>query len=175
MSAKEAAAGAKRWYLVYCKPRQERVAVENLERQGYETYLPRVRETRRRAGQRVKVIAPLFPRYLFIHLDQQFDNWGPIRSTLGVVSLVRFGQMPAHVPDELLEVLRRREDAEGLHVIEPRPLKPGTRVRVTSGSLAGYEGIFLARTARERVVLLLDILGKATRTQMDALDIEPVS
>ena len=149
--------------------------MENLERQGYETYLPRVRETRRRAGQRIEVIAPLFPRYLFIHLDEQFDNWGPIRSTLGVVSLVRFGQVPARVPEELLEMLRRREDAEGLHVIEPRPLKPGTRVRVASGSLAGYEGIFVARTGRERVIVLLDILGKATRTQMDALDIEPVT
>ncbi len=149
--------------------------MENLERQGYETYLPRVREIRRRAGQRVKVIAPLFPRYLFIHLDEQFDNWGPIRSTLGVVSLVRFGQLPARVPDELLELLRRREDAEGLQAIEPRPLKPGTRVRVASGALAGYEGIFLARTARERVIVLLDILGKATRTKMDVLDIEPVT
>ena len=169
------APGTRRWYLVYCKPRQERVAVENLERQGYETYLPRVRETRRRAGQRIKVIAPLFPRYLFIHLDQEFDNWGPIRSTLGVLSLVRFGQSPARVPDELLAFLRGREDAEGVQSIEPQPLKAGARVRVASGSLAGYEGIFLARTGRERVVVLLDILGKATRTQMDALDIEPVT
>lgn len=174
MSA-NAASGTKRWYLVYCKPRQERVAVENLERQGYETYLPRVRETRRRAGQRVKVIAPLFPRYLFIHLDEEFDNWGPIRSTLGVVSLVRFGQLPARVPDELLDLLRRREDAEGLQAIDPQPLKAGMRVRVASGSLAGYEGIFLAKSGRERVIVLLDILGKATRTQMDALDIEPVT
>jgi transcriptional antiterminator RfaH len=168
-------AGTKRWYLVYCKPRQERIAVENLERQGYETYLPRVRETRRRAGQRIQVIAPLFPRYLFIHLDQEFDNWGPIRSTLGVVSLVRFGQLPARVPDELLALLHGREDAEGLQTIELQALKTGARVRVASGSLAGYEGIFLAKTARERVVVLLDILGKATRTQMDALDIEPVT
>jgi transcriptional antiterminator RfaH len=137
--------------------------------------LPRVRETRRRAGQRIQVIAPLFPRYLFIHLDQEFDNWGPIRSTLGVVSLVRFGQLPARVPDELLALLHGREDAEGLQTIELQALKTGARVRVASGSLAGYEGIFLAKTARERVVVLLDILGKATRTQMDALDIEPVT
>jgi transcriptional antiterminator RfaH len=137
--------------------------------------LPRVRETRRRAGQRIQVIAPLFPRYLFIRLDQEFDNWGPIRSTLGVVSLVRFGQLPARVPDQLLALLHGREDAEGLQAIEPQPLKIGARVRVATGSLAGYEGIFLAKTARERVVVLLDILGKATRTQMDALDIEPVT
>jgi transcriptional antiterminator RfaH len=94
---------------------------------------------------------------------------------LGVVSLVRFGQLPARVPDQLLALLHGREDAEGLQAIEPQPLKIGARVRVATGSLAGYEGIFLAKTARERVVVLLDILGKATRTQMDALDIEPVT
>ncbi len=166
---------AKRWYLVYCKPRQEATAVSNLERQGYEVYLPRARELRRRAGQRVSVVAPMFPRYLFIHLDQEFDNWGPIRSTLGVVSIVRFGQVPACVPDALIAMLRAREDPEGVQTIERELFRPGIRVRVMAGSLAGYEGIFLAKSARDRVVVLLDILGKATRTQMDGADIEPIT
>ena len=69
------------WYLLYSKPRQEGVAVENLKRQGYETYLPLVRTRRRRQGQYVSLVEPMFPRYLFIHLSDQTDNWGPIRST----------------------------------------------------------------------------------------------
>ena len=104
----------KKWYLVYAKPRQERVARTNLERQGYETYLPLSRETKRRRGRATEVVAPLFPRYLFIHLDSQTDDWGPIRSTLGVVSLVRFAYQPAQVPDDLVATLRAREDSEGL-------------------------------------------------------------
>src|SRR5215210_7146750 len=92
----------KGWYLVYAKPRQESVAQTNLVRQGYETYLPLVRQTVKRQGRRVTVVGPMFPRYLFIRLDTQSDNWAPIRSTLGVVSLVRFGQQAPQVPDALV-------------------------------------------------------------------------
>ena len=54
------------WYLLYSKPRQEGVAVENLKRQGYETYLPLIRTRRRRQGQYVSLVEPMFPRYLLI-------------------------------------------------------------------------------------------------------------
>ena len=50
------------WYLVHTKPRQENLAQENLERQGYETYLPRVYQTRRRNGRYVKTMEAFFPR-----------------------------------------------------------------------------------------------------------------
>ena len=59
----------KSWYLVYTKPRQEEVALTNLTRQGYGVYLPRLRQLRKRSGKQVPVVEPLFPRYLFIHLD----------------------------------------------------------------------------------------------------------
>jgi transcriptional antiterminator RfaH len=163
----------KSWYVVYSKPRQEGVAQTNLVRQGYEVYLPRMRQVRKRQGRRVSVAAPMFPRYLFIHLDTETDNWGPIRSTLGVVSIVRFGQVAVAAPDDLVALLRAREDASGLQVFSPDEFQPGERVRVTDGSLAGYQGVFLARSGRERVVVLLDILGRQTRTSLDAGVVEP--
>lgn len=161
------------WYLVYCKPRQETVARENLARQGYETYLPFMRDVRRRQGKRVAVIAPMFPRYLFIHLSSQTDNWSPIRSTLGVVSIVRFGRAAARVPDKLIAALRSREDAQGLQILPVEEYKAGSRVRITQGSFAGYEGIFQAATGRDRVTVLLDVLGRNARTSVDTASIEP--
>lgn len=165
----------KRWYLVYAKPRQERVARTNLERQGYAVYLPLARQARRRGGRMLPTIAPLFPRYLFVHLDRKMDNWAPIRSTVGVVSLIRFGQQPAPVPDDLIEFLRTREDPEGLHAVAASEYKAGARVRITAGGLAGYEGIFVASSSRQRVLVLLDILGKQTRAVIEAGAIEPAS
>lgn len=161
------------WYLVYCKPRQESVARENLTRQGYETYLPFFREARRRKGRRVAVIAPMFPRYLFIHLNRRTDNWAPIRSTLGVVSIVRFGRNAARVPDSLIATLRAREDEQGIQVVPLEEFKPGRRVRLTHGRFAGYEGIFQAASGHDRVIVLLDILGRQTRTAVEAAFIEP--
>jgi transcriptional antiterminator RfaH len=155
---------AKHWYLVYAKPRQEAVARTNLARQGYQTYLPLVRQTSKRQGRRVSVVGPMFPRYLFIYLYEQSDNWGPIRSTLGVVSLVRFGAHAAQVPEGLVAMLKQREDEEGVQVMPTEEYRPGTKVRITEGSFAGYEGVLLGKSGRDRVVLLLEILGKYTRT-----------
>lgn len=164
---------ARAWYLVYTKPRQEEVALANLVRQGYGAYLPRARQARRRQGRRLEVVGPLFPRYLFIHLDAQTDNWGPIRSTVGVASLVRFGQEPARVPDALIGFLRGREGIEGLHEwAAPQGPAAGDRVRMVDGAFHGYEGILLARTSRERVLVLLDILGKKIRAQVSAGQLE---
>lgn len=164
---------ARAWYLVYCKPRQESVARENLARQGYETYLPCMRDVRRRQGRRVALIAPMFPRYLFIHLNRATDNWAPIRSTLGVVSIVRFGRAAARVPDELLVMLRSREDVQGVQILPVQEYKPGSRVRITQGGFAGYEGIFQAATGRDRVTVLLDVLGRKARASVDSASIEP--
>lgn len=163
---------AKSWYLVYTKARQEEVAHTNLIRQGYGVYLPHVRQPRKRQGQRTMVVEPLFPRYLFIFLDTRTDNWAPIRSTLGVASLVRFGQEPARVPDELVDFLKTREGGEGLHEWAEQTFEVGHRVRVAEGTFRGYEGILLARTSRERVVVLLDILGRQVRTRIAAAQLE---
>jgi transcriptional antiterminator RfaH len=86
-------------YLVHTKIRQESVAQENLERQGFECFLPQIHVEKLRKGQLRVVREALFPRYLFIRLETGIDaqSWGPIRSTLGVSRLVTFGQTPAKV------------------------------------------------------------------------------
>jgi transcriptional antiterminator RfaH len=162
----------KQWHMIYCKPRQEDKAQIHLGRQGYVTYLPRLAETRKRRDKNVDVIEPLFPRYLFIHLDNMTDNWGPIRSTQGVASLVRFGQKAAIVPDHVVQFLQEREDEEGLHHLETPEIERGSPVRIIEGPLQGYEAIFLARSGQERVLILLDILGKQTQVEIDAQRIE---
>lgn len=167
-------AGTKKWYLVYCKPRQEDVARTNLERQGFEPYLPMIRQPRRRLNRRVTVVEPMFPRYLFVHLDSRRDNWAPIRSTLGVTSLVRFGQYPAPVPDDLIAALKERDDEHGIQDLPPPDYKHGDRLRVAEGIMMGYEGIFLARSGRDRVIVLLDIMGKQARVELGQDSIEPL-
>ena len=162
----------KSWYLVYTKPRQEALAQANLERQDYGVYLPKVRQMRRRRGKQEAVVEPLFPRYLFIRLDTQSDNWGPIRSTFGVAALVRFGAEPAQVPDELVAHLKAQEGQDGLHEWAEPKMKVGDRVRVAEGPLKGYEGILLAKNGQERVMLLLEMLGKEVRTHLATAQIE---
>ena len=160
------------WYLIYSKPQQERLALENLERQGYLSYLPLMRNRRRRKSRYVSIIEPMFPRYLFVHLSDEPDNWGPLRSTIGVVNLVRFGMQAARVPDSLIEMMQGR-DEEGVQTLASPDLKPGDQVRIVEGVMAGYEAIFQVRTGKERVVLLLQLAEDRTaRIQVSAHDIE---
>ncbi len=168
----DARAAGRSWYLVYAKPRMEQVAEENLARQGYHIYLPRIRATHRLRGRYRERIEPMFPRYLFIHLDECNDNWGPIRSTLGVSGMVRFGGLAARAPDALIETLRGNEDAEGLQQRPTSELAPGDRVRVIDGVLSGYEGVLSAKEGRERVAVLLELAGHCTTVHMSAHDLQ---
>lgn len=166
----------KAWYLIYTKPREEEVAKTNLERQGYTIYLPLAYQYRRRHHRREQVVAPLFPRYLFIELTQYLDNWAPIRSTLGVSTLVRFGMEPAVVPGDLVEALKARVGPEGvIDLTATVGFKPGSRVRIAEGGMTGYEGIFLATSSHDRVIILLDIVGKQVRVQVDAAHLEALT
>lgn len=163
----------KRWYLVYSKPRKEELARVNLERQGYPTYLPMMRTPRRRMGRRIVRVEPMFPRYLFIHLDTASDNWAPIRSTLGVANLVRFGMLPSPVPQDLIDTLRARDDSDGVQDVPLHTFEEGQKVRIEEGPFMGYEGIFLARTSEERVLILLDIVGKSAKAQISIEHLGP--
>ncbi len=163
------------WYLIYSKPQQERLALDNLERQGYPSYLPLIRNRRRRKGRYASIIEPMFPRYLFVHLSDETDNWGPIRSTIGVVNMVRFGMQAARVPDSLIEIMQERDD-EGVQTLASPEFKAGDQVRIVEGVMAGYEAIFQARSGKERVVLLLQLAQDRTaRIHVSAHDIEPAS
>ncbi len=164
----------KSWYLIHTKPRQELLAEENLERQGYETYLPMAEVRRKRRGRTVRVIDPMFPRYLFIHLSDETDDWRPIRSTLGVAALVKFGEEPARIPDQLIDVLRNRETDSGYHKLEPKAVTKGTPVRIAEGPFEGFEGIYQCRSGKERVVLLLKVAQQALKIDVLATNIEPV-
>ncbi|HLB43321.1 MAG TPA: transcription/translation regulatory transformer protein RfaH [Gammaproteobacteria bacterium] len=152
------------WYLVYTKPRHETVAKINLERQGFDTYLPLLQQHQRIQDFYKMVTKPLFPRYLFICLSSEIDDWSKIHSTRGCVSLVRFGTWPARVPDVLIEYLQREEAARFAQPVTNTPdFKAGDSVRVLDGILVGYEGIVEVKNSQQRITLLLTVTQHHTR------------
>lgn len=155
------------WYLVHTKPRQERIALENLDRQGYACYLPVMPAEKVRRGALAICDEPLFPRYLFIQLDTDISSqsWSPIRSTRGVNRLVSFGSQPARVDAALVETLRGREtQLRG----SPVPLfEVGSRVVLTAGAFAGIEGVFEMTDAEGRAMVLIEMLSKQVRIRVE--------
>ena len=160
------------WYLVVTKPQSEFKAQENLLRQGYETYLPLVQTSRRRNGKSVNRTEAFFPRYLFISLDKETDNWSPIRSTIGVAGMVRFGGMPAVVPENMIANLKNNENEIGLQSFEKKELKQGDKVEIIDGPFEGYKAIYQKMKSTERVSVLLDIVGKNTQVTLSVHELE---
>ena len=154
------------WYVVHTKIRQERLACDNLARQGYIVYSPQIKQLKRLRGRQTAHLEPMFPRYIFLQPGAASHSISPVRSTLGVASLVRFGQEPA---------VMRAEDMRGIRDFEAHrneaseedisPFRPGGRVRVADGPLAGLEGL-ISNVSRERVIVLLHLLGQDTRVSI---------
>ena len=154
----------KYWYLVHTKPRKERVAEQNLQRQSYEVYLPLIQQPRRQRSRWIEAIDPLFPRYLFVRLRPGYDNISSIRYTTGVRNLVRFTAEPTVVPDHIIESIKHAADPNtGLYHPQGPLFEPGDKVIIDKGPLAGLGAIFLAETGQERVVILLEMLGRENR------------
>ena len=163
------------WYLIHTKPTCESVAEANLVRQGYRVYHPRLLRPARIRGRWTERVTSLFPRYLFLHLNVGQEAMSPVRSTLGVSNIVRFGCDYAVVPDDVVENLRLRADPEtGLHRLGGQILfEPGSTVRIVAGAFDGLEGVFQRESGSERVVVLLTLLGCSTPVRIPAAFVLP--
>ncbi len=163
------------WYLVHTKPRQEKCALDNLQRQGYPCYLPTLPSEKIRQGGLTVADEPLFPRYLFIRLGlgDTAKSWAPIRSTRGVSRLVSFGSEPARVDDGLIARLRTQEVA--VQTEPERLFKPGERVRLTEAPFAGIEGIYQMADGERRVMVLIEILSRQVAVKVSPASLRRAS
>jgi|SRR5882672_69943 len=157
------------WSVVIAKPGNENRAIINLERQGFVPYLPKYMS---RVGKEIK-IKVLFPRYFFVQIEQQ---WHRINSTFGV-SRIMIGQdsKPVIVSDKIIEDLKMREDKAGLITLpEPTKFQKGQQVRVATGPLEGYTGLYDGMRPNDRVRVLIEMLGQQVHIELSEKDLAPV-
>jgi transcriptional antiterminator RfaH len=155
------------WYLVHTKARQEDTAITNLQRQNFRCYMPMLYVEKVRRGKPVVVAEPMFPSYVFVQLDTsgQGQSWSPIRSTLGVRELVKFGDHPPKVDAELIMALHEREQ---LQQSNPQALfAAGDKVVITDGPFAGIEAIYQTADAERRSMILLSMLNKPVSMRIE--------
>ena len=158
-----------KWHVIHTKVREEFRALENLQNQGYEVFLPTC-QVQRKQQQAIRLVTePLFPRYLFIRLSDVTSNWFPIRSTRGVSELLRFGRSvdPVVIPDAIVECLKERcSTEEPLHEL----FKQGELLEITQGPLKGLWGLFeklqTLPDGHARALLLVEILGSVQKLQI---------
>ena len=156
-----------RWYVVHTHQGSERVAEGHLKRQGFDTYLPLCRKITRHARRVAEITAPLFPRYMFVAIDMAAQRWHAINGTFGVNHLVAMGERPVALPDGVVDEIKAREAGEGLIALEQEPpFKKGETVHITGGALADQVGLFQRLNEKDRVSVLLDMLGRKLEVQV---------
>lgn len=154
------------WYVIYTKPRQEQLAVDNLLRQRYQVYFPKIKQLKRSRGRQQAQFEPLFPRYLFLQPESAAHSISPVRSTLGVSTLVRFGMELAAMRAETLHAIREFETRHNAARDEDiSPFQPGVRIHIAAGPLAGMEGL-ISHVSHERIIVLMQLLGQDTRVNL---------
>ena len=162
----------KKWYLIYTKPNQEKIAKVNLENQSLEAYLP-ILVTVDPLKKDVISSKVMFPRYIFSRFDVEQKDYSFIRSTSGVSQIVRFGNKLAEVSNDFISSLKSRSDYDQNFVKEMRIKKYvyGDTVLVTNGLLKGSKGIFLKKS-NDRAKILLDMLQKKIKVELLFTDLE---
>lgn len=165
-----------RYYVAATQPSRERYARDRLEAQAFSVFLPECVEVIRHAHKVTKRRAPLFPGYLFVQVDVERARWRAINGTPGVVCLLSAGDYPSPVPEGIVEEIAARCDLAGGAIKMPDPYDVPFRrdepVRVKTGPFAGFSGVFVA-ASRDRVRLLLDILGGSVVVQFPLQCVEP--
>lgn len=161
----EGGGDGRHWYAVHTQVHREVRAQTQLQNQHYRVYLPQRRKTIRHARKLRTVLAPFFPRYLFITLDPTVDQWRNVNHTFGVCSLVMAGERPHPVPRGVVEAMIAATDAAGVLSVA-QDLKIGERVRLLAGPFADRLGTLDRLDDNGRVRVLLEIMGGAVPVQL---------
>lgn len=155
------------WYAVYTKMQLEVWAQNNLKERGFEVYLPRYLKQRRHARRTEIVPRPLFPRYLFVRADIGAGHRPRVNTAPGVAQMVSFGERPAVVADEIIDEIKAREDDDGyIRLGRGQKFAKGEPVKISDGALSNHIGFFECHTDNDRVIILLDLLGRQTRVKV---------
>jgi transcriptional antiterminator RfaH len=162
------------WAVVNTHPHREQLAVENLERQKFEVYAPKIIKRIRHARKSRDVARALFPGYVFLRVDADHRQWRPALSTYGVRTLMRNGTTLSLLPDAFIAGLRAREQ-EGLIVRPTNPFQVGQEVRISGGPFDGLIAEIVQLGEQQRLVVLLDVLNRPVRVQIEAHSLREVA
>ncbi|MES2674931.1 MAG: transcription/translation regulatory transformer protein RfaH [Pseudomonadota bacterium] len=153
-----------KWFLIYCKPKQETRAEINLSRQGFTVFRPSVQVINQKPGyENSAVCESLFPRYLFVQVDPDIKSIAPIVSTLGVSCFVKFGDRYAIASEALISEIKSNIGNKSVLVGSSEAIKKGDEIYVDGHGFDQVKAIYCNPCGNMRAIILLNILGKEAR------------
>jgi transcription antitermination factor NusG len=159
------------WCAVHTRYQHESSVHTLLSMKGFQTFYPTYKKIREWKDRKKEIAAPLFPGYVFVANAQQERL--KVVSTPGVCAIVSIAGVPAVIPHHEIESIRRA--IVGPYPLEPHVyLKKGDRVRIIRGPLTGIAGILVRKKGSLRLVVCVEMLGRAAAMEIDGASIEPL-
>ena len=159
------------WYAAYTCANHERRVAEQFKSRGLEHFLPQYEAVHQWRDRRMRLQLPLFPGYVFVRIALR-DRLRALQVT-SVVRLVGYGNEPTALDSQEIDILRNGFQ----HCIHARPhpyLVVGKRVRIGYGPLTGLEGILVRRKGKRRLVVSIELIGRAFVVDVDGGDVLPL-
>jgi transcriptional antiterminator RfaH len=162
------------WYVIETKPKKEDEAKSYLSTKGVEILSPLMETFLTRNGRVNKELRPLFPGYIFGKFDLEHD-FALVRWARGVKKILSFGGYPPPVSEEVVEMIRKRTDGNGI-VRKSCHFEANDVVRINAGPLKDLLGIFDRWVPdHERVRILLNLIGYQPAVEIHYSMVEKVA
>ena len=153
---------SKEWFILQIKSNSHHLAAKNLNRQGFETFLPLHDTTSRKTSRFINTSKPLFPGYMFIKFDRAVSEWHKINSTYGVSRLITYNSILKSIPTIFVDHLMKRYDLSG-KLLPIKKLKEGDQVTILKGPFANFIATVEKYEADQRIWILMDLMGRETK------------
>jgi len=158
---------SKEWFILQFKSNSHHQAAKNLNRQGFETFLPLYDITSRKLSRFVNTSKPLFPGYMFIKFDRAESKWHKINNTYGVSRLITFNNILKSIPTSFVNHLMKRYDLSG-KLLPIQKLKKGDQVKLLKGPFANFAATVEKYEDDQRIWVLMDLMGRKSKIQAEA-------
>ncbi len=125
------------------------------------------------SDRRKLVEFPLFPGYAFLRMIYKPEERLRVLQTEGVVSFVGTNGQGISIPDKQIEDIQTL--VANKVPFESHPfLKVGQRVRISSGSLTGTEGILVGQDSDRSLVISVELIQRSVSIRLQGYELEPV-
>ena len=152
------------WWVAQTVAQREHLVRVLLMKRGFTTYAPRIKHHGR--------IAWLFPTYVFVRACERFY---PVVWCNGVVRVLMTGERPGCLEDTVIDGLQADEKGGFLKMpMASKALVKGQNVRISNGSFCGQIGLFDGQSSKERVHVLLELLGRKVSVELKESDVAPL-
>ena len=155
-----------KWYLLQHKPNKQNIAIENLKRQGFETFYPLLENTKRTNSRFKNSFLPLFPGYIFVSFNIGDSSWIKIKYTIGVSRIVGLNSIPSEVPLDIILALKQKYKRSH-ELLSAKNIKTGVNTKILKGPLSGFVGKIEEYDANSRIKILLEIMGNQKRISIN--------